>query len=86
MTSNYTTNDEKNRLNVIHLAARCFPLNRDKSPKVNHWQGHINGKNRARLFGIPVPEGVVIIDHDSYAPDAISKEELAKNLGITPRH
>lgn len=68
---------------AITLADRCFPVNRDKSPRVGNWKAHIEGASDARMFGVPVPTGVVIIDHDSYKPDAISKKALAQNLGIS---
>ncbi len=65
------------------LADRCFPVNRDKSPRVGNWKAHTDGASDARLFGVPVPDGVVVIDHDSYKQGAISKEVLADNLGIS---
>lgn len=68
---------------AITLADRCFPVNRDKSPRVGNWKSHTDGRRDARLFGVPVPYGVVVIDHDSYKPDAISKKVLAQNLGIS---
>ena len=68
---------------AITLADRCFPVNRDKSPRVRNWKAHIEGASDARMFGVPVPAGVVVIDHDSYKQDAISKEALADNLGIS---
>ncbi|GKQ73966.1 hypothetical protein KAM447_04740 [Aeromonas caviae] len=68
---------------AITLADRCFPVNRDKSPRVGNWKAHIEGASDARMFGVPVPAGVVVIDHDSYKQDAISKEALADNLGIS---
>lgn len=68
---------------AITLADRCFPVNRDKSPRVGNWKGHTDGRSDARLFGVPVPNGAVVIDHDSYKPGAISKKALAQNLGIS---
>lgn len=68
---------------AITLADRCFPVNRDKSPRVGNWKSHTDGASDARLFGVPVPYGVVVIDHDSYKPDAINKKALAQNLGIS---
>lgn len=85
---------------MLHLAQqltaaglRVFPCQADKSPAVPKgvdWRdaarvppGHPD-HNWGTTVGLPVPDDVVVLDHDSYKPDARTLAEWEQVLGCKP--
>lgn len=66
---------------VRAFGMNCFPCNLDKSPRVTKWKDSSTypGTIDTKIGGLPVPEGVLIIDLDLY--NGITREAADKALG-----
>jgi len=57
-----------------------FPCNNEKRPIVKGWQEYI-GACETPIYGLPVPEGYVVIDLDTYKNDTLH-QQVTEFLGV----
>lgn len=60
--------------------AKTFPCNDDKSPKVK-WKGYTGPAPKTDIKGVPIPDGVIVIDVDLYK--GVTLEAIEAVLGGT---
>lgn len=69
----------------------CFPCRQDKAPLVNKGQSWKDAAalplaqlQQAAVWGVPIPPGVIVIDHDDYKEDAATLAEFEEAIGARP--
>ena len=53
----------------------------NKSPLRTNWQTHAGGHGNSKNYGVVIPDGVVVIDLDSYKDGACKLSDIDKQLG-----
>jgi len=71
-----------NAASLMKLQVPVFPCNADKSPRCKGDWRNYKGPVDAEVFGIPVPDGLIILDLDYHK--GLDRKEVEKLLGCNP--